>query len=123
MPDMNFRPFNPQERDGAAELALRRTEAMARLLKPSTEAHSSVTTANPGSGWAALPNIACDRVLLINSTGTDIEARRGGAGTAVPILDSNGLEFEALTNANQLEVRRVDQSNTQVTVPFVYTVL
>jgi hypothetical protein len=78
----------------------------------------TVQTANPGTNYATLTSAACRAVTLLNTTGTDLEVRRGGAGAAFPVQDGMGYTFEGLTNANELSVRRVDTSNTQVTATY-----
>lgn len=121
MADALRRPFRPQSDDKPADLQQRTAEAAAALLRPKSQVHSSVITSAAGSGWATLPDVVCDKVLLVNNTGADLEVRRGGAGVAAPVLDSSGLEFESLANANELQVRRVDQSTTQVTAVLIAT--
>lgn len=76
----------------------------------------SVQTAAVGSNWVALSTQACERVTITNTSGTLIETRQDGAGAGLQIPDGAGFVFEGLTNANQLSLRRVDLSNTQVTV-------
>ena len=76
----------------------------------------SVQTANPGTGWVTFPSTAGDTLDIQNSTGTDIEYRLGGAGSAIRIPDGFGREVDIVANANEIQVRRVDQTNTQVTV-------
>lgn len=78
--------------------------------------NTSVQTAVVGTDWAAFPAQMCERLIVVNDTGTKLEVRQGGAGVGLPINDGAGFTFEGITNANQLEVRRVDTSNTQVTV-------
>lgn len=121
MADSLRRPFRPQSDDKPADLQQRTAEAAAALLRPKSQVHSSVTTSATGSGWTALPDLACDAVLLLNNTGADLEVRRGGAGVAVPVLDSSGLEFESIANANELQVRRLDQSTSLVTAALIAT--
>ena len=76
----------------------------------------TATTANPGSGWTAFASQACTSILIMNATGTNIEIRRGGTGATLIIPDGVGFPVDGLTNCNQIEVRRSDQSNTQVVV-------
>lgn len=76
----------------------------------------SVQTANPGTGWVTFQSTVGDTIDIQNFTGTDIEYRRGGAGSAIRIPDGFGREIDIVANANEIQVRRVDQTNTQVTV-------
>lgn len=76
----------------------------------------TVQSASSGTGWAAFPSTTCDTLDIVNNTGTDIEYRRGGAGYSITIPDGSARAVTALTNASEIEVRRVDQSTTQVTL-------
>jgi hypothetical protein len=75
----------------------------------------SVTTSATGTNWTAFASQACKQLTICNDTGTNLEFRQGGAGAGMRVLDGTYYTFFGLTNANQLEVRRVDTSNTQVT--------
>lgn len=76
----------------------------------------SAQTANPGSGWTAFASQALGRLVISNGTGTAIEFQQDATGVALPIPSGAVMEIRGITNANQIRVRRVDQSNTQVTV-------
>ena len=52
----------------------------------------------------------------MNNSGTTIGVQRGGSGVGVPVFPGTYFTFFGLTNANQIGVRRVDQSTTSVTV-------
>ena len=78
-------------------------------------ANGSVQTAATGTNYTALAARACRVVHIFNNTGTDIEVRQDGAGVAVPVYAGTYFTFRGIDNANQLAVRRVDTSNTQVT--------
>jgi hypothetical protein len=73
-------------------------------------------TAGDGATWAAFANQACTCLSLVNNSGQDLEFRRGGAGNALPLLNRMAYLVVGLTNANQVSIRRIDQSNTQVTL-------
>ena len=76
----------------------------------------TLTTAATGTDWTAFGSTACVALDIVNNTGTTIEYRRGGAGNTIPILSGSSRMIVGITNANSIEVRRVDTSNTQVTV-------
>jgi hypothetical protein len=78
--------------------------------------HLSLTTNATGTNWTAFGSQACKQLTLSNQTGTTLEVRQGGAGVGFQIPDGAFYTFFGITNANQLSVRRVDTSNTQVTV-------
>lgn len=77
---------------------------------------TSVTTAATGSNWTAFASAACDALDLINNTGVTVEYRRGGAGSTVPVPTGASRLIVGIANANEIGVRRVDVSNTQVVV-------
>jgi predicted transporter len=76
----------------------------------------SVVTANPGSVWTAFAAQLCSQLIISNNTGTVIEVQQDGAGVGFPILVGTYYPINGLVNANQIAVRRVDQSNTTATV-------
>jgi hypothetical protein len=75
-----------------------------------------VQTAATGTNWTAFASQACRQLTVSNQTGTTIEFRQGGSGVGFQIPDGAFFTFFGLTNANQIDARRVDTSNTQVTV-------
>ncbi|GAB4023301.1 hypothetical protein GCM10028808_73330 [Spirosoma migulaei] len=85
------------------------------LLDPKV-ANIAVTTAATGSNWAAFASTVCSKLTIFNGTGTAISVRQGAAGTAVALPTGMFFTFEGITNASQIDVQRVDVSNTQVTV-------
>jgi hypothetical protein len=76
----------------------------------------TLTTAATGTNWTAFGSSACDALDLTNSTSVAIEYRRGGAGNGMQVLSGASRLIVGISNANQIEVRRVDTSNTQVTI-------
>ena len=75
-----------------------------------------LTTPNPGTGWMAFTAQACVALDIVNNTGTTIEYRRNATGTAMQIPSGAARMVIGITNANQIEVRRTDTSNTTVTL-------
>lgn len=76
----------------------------------------SATTAATGTNWTAFGSQALRQLTISNQTGATLEFRQGGAGVGFQVPTANFYTFFGLTNANQIEVRRVDTTNTQVTV-------
>jgi hypothetical protein len=76
---------------------------------------TSVQTSATGANWVAFSSSACDAMDFYNGTGTTLEYRRGATGTAFQIPSGVSRLIVAISNANQIDVRRVDQSNSQVT--------
>lgn len=85
------------------------------------ESYSTVTivalaTAGSGTGYVTFGSLACTSLDIINNTGTDIEVRRGGAGSTLIIRDGYSRLMQGISNANAIQLRRKDLSVTPVTV-------
>jgi hypothetical protein len=76
----------------------------------------SLTTNATGTTYTAFSSQACTALDLVNNTGTTLEVRRGGSGSTIPVPTGSARLFVGITNASDLQVRRADTSNTQVTV-------
>lgn len=76
----------------------------------------SVATDATGANWTVFGSQACESFDLVNDTGVAIEYRRNGAGVAISVPNGGSRLIMGITNANQIGVRRVDQTNTSVTV-------
>ncbi len=87
----------------------------AQVLPYTSSAFMSVTTSATGANFVAFGSQSCTIINIDNKTGTQIEVQKNGSGPAVLIAVGATREFSGITNANQLAIRRVDQSNTQVT--------
>ena len=76
----------------------------------------SVTTAATGTNWTAFASQALKQLTVSNQTGTNIEFRQDGTGVGLIIPAGAIFTFFGITNANQIEARRTDTSNSQVTI-------
>lgn len=76
----------------------------------------SAQTAATGTNWTAYSSQSCKQLTLSNQSGTTIEVRQGGTGVGLQIPTGSFYTFFGIANANQLEIRRVDTTNTQVTI-------
>lgn len=76
--------------------------------------HLSVTTANPGTNFTAFGSQVLKQLTVSNQSGVALEFRQGGAGVALIVPTGSFYTFFGLTNANQIDCRRVDTLNTQV---------
>lgn len=77
----------------------------------------SLTTAATGTNYTAFSSQTCQSLDIVNTSSVAIEYRRGATGTAMTILSGSSRLVVGITNANQIDVRRVDTSNTQITIP------
>lgn len=73
-------------------------------------------TAAAGANWTPFADAPCTQLTIANNTGTTVEVRQDGAGAAFPVFDRTYVTLFGIDNASQIGVRRVDQSNTQVSV-------
>ena len=78
--------------------------------------HLAVTTSTTGSTFVAFASQQCRQLTISNQSGTTIEVRQGGAGVAFQIPTAAFYTFFGLINANELDLRRTDVGNTQVTI-------
>ena len=77
----------------------------------------AVTTNSNGTGWQTLTGIACNTVLVDNDTSYEIEIRKNTASmVAKTIEQSYVFRIEGISNSNEIDVRRVDQSATQLSM-------
>lgn len=109
--------FIPVEVDSNGRLIVSTSPA-----QPTGYSFIDVTTANPGSNFTAYPSTTCTNLILLNYTDYAIDVKRNGTGSYITIPALQTYNFGGLTNANQISIRRNDQSNTQLTITSeVYT--
>lgn len=77
----------------------------------------SLQTNATGATYNAFASQACELLDIVNTqpTATDLEVRRGSSGNTIVVPAGSSRMFVGLSNASGLEVRRLDQSNTQIT--------
>lgn len=76
----------------------------------------SLQTAATGTTYTAFGSQACKQLTVSNQTGFMILVQQGGSGVGFQVPAGAVVPFFGLTNANQLGIKRADDSNTQVTV-------
>lgn len=88
------------------------------LPNADTAAIQAVAThATVGATYIVLAPQACMSLQIVNPTDTIVEYQRAGAGAAMPVMPYGGSALVvAITNANQIGIRRRDQAATSVTV-------
>ena len=78
--------------------------------------NTSVQTSATGATYVAFASRNCRQLCIVNNSGADIEFRQGATGVAIAVLSGQSFPIFGLSNASQIDLRRVDQSNSQVTV-------
>lgn len=73
-------------------------------------------TNSTGTTYVAFADTPCNALDVVNASGTALEYLRNGTGNAMQLPDQSARLIVGITNANQISVRRVDVSNTQVTI-------
>jgi hypothetical protein len=76
----------------------------------------SIQTSTTGSNWVSFSSQACNALDIVNVSGFTIEYRRGGTGDSIPIPTGSARLVVGITNASDISLRRVDLSNTQITI-------
>lgn len=102
--------------DGTNSLVVNADGSLNVKAKLSSGGHLSVTTANPGTNWTAFAAQACSQLTVSNQTGALIEFRQDGAGVGFQVPPSSFYTFFGITNTSQLQAKRADNSNIQVTI-------
>lgn len=79
---------------------------------------TSKQTSATGATFVQFPFLLCNTLDIVNThpSAVDIEVRRGGSGYTIIVPAGSSRAFEGLTSADELQIRRFDQSNTQVTI-------
>jgi hypothetical protein len=76
-------------------------------------------TAATGTNWTALASGATKNITVRNRTGTSIDIRKVGGSTFFSLADGDDVPLPVLANSNEWEIKRTDNSNTQVVVKFL----
>lgn len=84
---------------------------------PTTVTIVSLQTNATGTTYNAFASQACEQLDIVNTQlgAVDLEVRRGASGNTIIVPGGSSRMFIGITNASDLQVRRLDQSNTQVT--------
>lgn len=103
-------PASPGPKAGAASLSV--VEAT-----PTTVTIVSLQTNATGTTYNAFGSQACEMLDIVNTApaAVDLEVRRGGSGNTICVPAGSSRMFVGLANASDLQVRRLDTSNTQIT--------
>lgn len=76
----------------------------------------AITTSATGATYVAFGSNTCSALEIINTSAADIEYQRGGSGTSVKIVAGSSRFIVGITNSSQIAIRRVDNSNTTITL-------
>ena len=82
-----------------------------------TSAGNDTTLSNnsDGSQWVVFASHAAKQIMIYNKTGTEVSIRYG-SGTPFPVPDNGVVVWSLINNTNELQFRRSDTANTQVTL-------
>jgi hypothetical protein len=81
-----------------------------------------VQTSATGATFVTLPTHDCDEVLIVNSSGVALDLRAAGENSSngIKIPDAGSPTIPVSANAQEIQIRRNDQSGTQVYVGFIF---
>ena len=80
--------------------------------------NDSAQTSATGTNWVQFASHAGSKqVMIFNQTGTSI-SYRFGTGVDIPIPDNSVIVLGVKANSNELQIKRTDESNSQVVVKF-----
>lgn len=89
-----------------------------RILKGGTGSITQIQTAATGTSYTTLATLSCYQVCFSNNTGQDISVRYVGQTIPIVVFAGTMMTFDGITNTNQLEIKRTDSSNSQVTIQY-----
>ena len=84
--------------------------------EPTSILNVSVTTSATGANYTAFGSQGCYTLEVFNFSGVALEFRRGATGTVIQVPHGYSKVFKAITNASNIDCRRVDLQNTPVTI-------
>jgi hypothetical protein len=76
-------------------------------------------TAAIGTNWTALASGATKNITVRNRAGVSIDIRKVGGSVFFTLADGDDVPLPVLANSNEWEIKRADNSNTQVVVKFL----
>jgi hypothetical protein len=76
-----------------------------------------ITDITGGSNWQTLTGIDSNIIFITNDTNYQVEVRKNtGSMISKMIQPSSVFEISAITNSNQVDVRRFDRSSTPLSI-------
>lgn len=94
------------------------TELLARA-NPNAITAGSIQTAATGTNYTALADVAAFKLSGQNGTGTSLTFRRVGTTVTFAFASGAAIELPCVANISEWEVKRTDDSDTQVTYGFL----
>jgi hypothetical protein len=88
----------------------------------SSSAYAAIQTSATGSTFVTLPDVIAGSATFINNTGTTINVSKDGGTNFMQIPTGASFCVDFIQNTNQVSVKRADNSNTQVTIYYQYTI-
>ena len=79
----------------------------------------SVQTSASGATPVNLGDRTSDGVTIINQSGTSISVKTANSSVFIPLLSGASLSLSLAGNISEVQIKRTDESNSQVTVHFV----
>ena len=76
----------------------------------------SVQTQATGTNYSTFPSVAATTCDVLNTTGTDLYIKSTSITTPFILPSGAAVQIFVTANTNEIQVRRVDGSNTQVTL-------
>lgn len=82
----------------------------------SSSGYGSAQTGADGSTWVALTAQVAGSVTIVNNTGTTISVSKDGGSTQMQVPTGASFCVNFIQNVSQVQVKRSDDSGTQVTI-------
>jgi hypothetical protein len=112
----SLRSSTSDSREGSLRII---AESLARLGQPNTITASSVQTSGTGTSFVTLGSGLGVRIVGQNGTGTSLTFRRVGTTTVFTFANGARVDLPCAANQNEWQVKRTDDSGSQVTLLFL----
>jgi hypothetical protein len=107
----------PAKTDSDRGILLKAIALLARLGQPNSIISLARQTNATGTTYNAFASTAGVRIVGVNGTGTGLTFRRvASPATTIAVASGAAVDLPCAANASEWEVKRTDDSNTQVTL-------
>lgn len=111
--------LQPKTTDSSLGTMRKVNALLCRLGQPNAITAASIQTHATGTNYTALATGTGVRIVGDNTTGTSLTFRRVGTTVTFTFASGARVDLPCVANQSEWEVKRTDDSNTQVTLPFL----
>jgi hypothetical protein len=91
-----------------------------KTFKGGSAMADAVTTSTTGTAFVQLANHPCDSVTMINDSGQTMKVKIKSSTSYISVFSGSYFTFDGINNSEELFIKRKDESNTPLTVEYIY---